>query len=151
MNLESIKSRCFVDPDTKCWHWLGYLPRSGPAVKINGVSTQVRRFVLNIRKGRYAHVACGIQDCVNPDHLLALSKSQYEKRKVRGADWRAALSVGIRKGKGTKINLDIARTIRARVGKEEQKLIAREYGVSPSLVSLIKRNDIWREVTPWSI
>jgi len=146
--LDRILSRCYVDPDSGCWHWKGDLKR-GPRIKVNGRTVQVRRVVANVRSDRYAHMSCRCVDCVNPDHVDHLTKSQYEKRKVRGRDWHAAITVGNRNRRNGKINAGIASEIRA--SADSGVALAARHGVSEALVSAIRHGKVWAEVNPWAV
>ena len=77
---------------------------------------------------------------MNPDHLYIGTQSDNMLDKVRRG--RGNFALGERHGKAV-LTADDVLAIRAAGGSASQKLIARDYGVSQTLVSQILRRRIW--------
>lgn len=114
----------------------------------------VRRWVYENLKGyklRPKHVVtstCRNRACCNPSHLrqvtmsesLALAHQFGERRANNAATKRnAGMKAGI-----YKLNMEIAREIRASFGLSNQEL-AEKFGISKLHVSAIKNNRCWKE------
>jgi hypothetical protein len=69
---------------------------------------------------------CRQRDCVNPQHLEPVTQTE-----------------NIRRGAGTKLSIDQARSIRA--SRERQQVIADRYGISQPHVSCIKSGKCWAD------
>lgn len=161
--LDRIRDRCRVDEASGCWHWrqgrgaMGY-----PIIGINALARHplyVHRLVYVIAVGplsskRIVVRTCGEQDCVAPEHLVALTPTQaaaLEQRRT-GRPRGAVLAIAHLREAGPKLNRTQVRDIRARLqsGATTQAALAREFGVNKSLISEIWRNRAWREATPFT-
>lgn len=87
--LEDLRQRCWIDPATDCWHLRtarGRKPSSQRALKVwfhpNGESMHARRLALILSEGKEVvpgHVVtakCDSFDCINPGHLLVMTKAE---------------------------------------------------------------------------
>jgi hypothetical protein len=69
-----------------CWRWVGALDTNGyGAFRINGKNVLTHRYSYegikgSIPKGLYIDHLCRIKNCVNPDHLEAVTHSENVKR-----------------------------------------------------------------------
>ena len=87
---------------------------------------------------------CDRVDCVNPHHLyLGDQVDNMQDVKARGGG-EAFASLG-EENPNAKLTLDEVREIRTRYGKEDvlQRDLAAEYGVSPSLISMVVNEVQW--------
>lgn len=132
--IEDLRLRCYVDPDTGCWHCRMYKDKAGvPNVRIVTPDTgeelkmSVRRAALYLVSGKplpkghlaYAKANCDSIDCGNPDHARSGTKKQ----------WGRALSLkGTQKGLPRKIAA-------ARKQAETKRLL------TPQQVREIRRSD----------
>lgn len=150
MTLDDIKAKCREDGD--CLLWTGSCNGSGiPKIKLDGIHYSARRETWKLARGplkdsELVTVTCGCVRCLNPDHLKKTSKAEVSRlSNARPAvkAKRAASAAKTNRPKFGKINMEIARQIRAsdRSGLDW----AEELNVSPSLISNVRMNKSWRE------
>jgi hypothetical protein len=82
-----------------------------------------------IPPGQHIDHLCRVTNCINPDHLEAVTPGENVRRSIQ-----------------TKLNPALVREIRARLATETGVALAREYGVSRGLISGIKRRKLWADV-----
>ena len=123
-------------PD-ECWPWTGHRSKRGYGlISWHNQKRRVTRLILGLEPGdpRQSRHTCDNPPCCNPRHLLpgtALDNARDREQRHRGVRaW-------------TKLTDDQIRTIRAD-GRTPYRVIAADYAVSPSYVSLIKRH-IYRQ------
>jgi hypothetical protein len=80
-----------------------------------------------IPKGHHIDHLCRVTNCINPDHLEAVTPGE-----------------NVRRSRRTKLTRDQVKKIRAADGTGVE--IARQFGISPALVSLIRRRKVWCDV-----
>lgn len=132
----------------ECWNWQGATFRNGYG-----------RFYVSRTKGTTASRAsmilhCGPIDpeievchtcdnrrCVNPAHLFLGTPKDNAMDKV--AKGRAHRPIGV-KNASAKLNPELVAEIRTRTGTHAS--VARDYGVSPGLIAMIRKGEIWKEV-----
>lgn len=133
-----------------CWEWQGNRHVSGyGSVRHNGRVEKAHRVAYElmygpIPEGHYVCHHCDNPPCVNPAHLFAgtpAENSQDRERKGRREPAR-----GSRSGMSKLTEFDVADILRRLQRGEKQKPIAALYGVDFTLISMIKRNKIWRHV-----
>lgn len=153
--IEDLRIRCRIDPDTGCWHWgLGFSD-SRPRVRIkvgeSEFSMNGRRAGLVLRDGAnqpsgilaIPHPWCKASDCVNPAH------SRWSSKADLGAQQRKR---GTLVGIPSKMAANRRTAMARRVLTEEQvKMIlncntpgthlAREIGCSQQLISEVRRGN----------
>jgi hypothetical protein len=129
-----------IDPETGCWLWQRAIDPSGyPVASLNGRKIGAHRlfyirFVGPIPDGMDVdHVwdrGCRHVNCVNPDHLEAVTRQENCHRRKRNS-----------------LTMDQAREIRALWASVQhmQKDIALRYNIPRSSVSLIVNDRIYRE------
>lgn len=143
--IERFHAKHTVPEDAKadsCWAWTGSRIQGGYGMILaengNELAHRVsyRMYVGDIPEGLFVCHKCDNRWCVNPDHLFAGTHAENM------ADMTA-------KGRqGKKLNRVTASEIRKaiRAGHESQRSIARKFGVSPQLVTLIKQGRVWLDV-----
>ena len=134
-----------------CLLWQGPVaPRGGAPVVVGG---GLRRRVWEMREGRIPKgmmvgVSCGRQRCI--EHLCLVSRadlllsiiSRPEVQAKRTADaTRRARFGGV--NIPPKLTMEKAREIRA--SDRSHRELGKEYGISPSLVSMVQNNRRWAE------
>lgn len=117
--------------ETCCWIWQRYKDRDGyGTVKRDGRCLHAYRYYWEQQNGpvprdRELDHLCRQRDCVRPDHLEPVTNAENQRR-----------------GANAKITEAIAGMIRS--SHELQVILARRYGVDPSLVSRIRSGQRWR-------
>lgn len=164
--LADVRARCNVDDRTGCWHWTGsckakyHTPlfhKSGQRTKLQGRRVVWEMVNGPVPEGRYLGVRRWCEpDCLNPEHLRILTRSQYMRKapsvRKKSAVTVARMTIASRKRADLKLDLEKAREIRTRIGLGERPAhVAKAMGVSRSTVNLVKFNRLWREPTPWGI
>ena len=161
-NLDGLRDRCFVDPDTGCWHWRLSFHQGSPRVHAvlpndQKIILRGRRAGLVLQRGAdlpagqmaYARLTCTAADCVNPAHATSGTREQH------GAYLRAsgranptplkliAATANSRNRKCVKLSMDKAREIRA--SDKPTRALAREHDVPQSHIVNIRAGRAWRE------
>jgi hypothetical protein len=140
--MENVFSKWFTCDDVGCWPWQGALDKDG-----YGIFTYARKSyrapIISLKldgrpvqAGQYACHTCDNPPCVRPDHLYPGTPKQNSSDAV--ARNRA------RPGKKAKLTENDVLAIRDMDGSNSQ--IASKFSVSNSLVSMIKRRTIWKNL-----
>ena len=132
-----------VDLSTKCWNWTGHIHKTGYGVYR---SESAHRFSFEqsfgaIPDGMMALHRCDNRRCVNPAHLFIgtakdNSDDMYAKGRARPARGEDIASSKLTSAEVLAIRED------ALVAKE----IASKYGISRTLVYLIRKKKVWAHV-----
>lgn len=132
--------------DNSCWQWMGYTnPKGYGRMWLNGKLHMAHRasYILNnghIPDGMHVLHRCDNPSCVNPAHLFIGSNDDNVKDKMTKGRHRPIALFGSA-NPATKLTDEQVRAIRTE--REKGQLvseIARVYGVSNSLISLICAN-----------
>lgn len=154
-NLLRLRDRCYVDPETECWHWKLAICQGSPTVAMvhpvtgKRVKMRGRRAALILKTGAdlakghsaYALLKCKSLDCVNPDHCqsgsrLRLGKSHAASGRLKGNHRRSI--VGRENVEASrKLTSEQVRAIRA--GGKSDKAFGAAFGVSASAVWAAKK------------
>jgi len=155
-DIKSLKRRYWwffrfvkVQPATSCWLWTG--PRFNTRQDYGRVNCcrlviPAHRFAYELFVGavparQLVRHTCDNQKCVNPEHLIpGTHKDNMKDMVVRG---REAHLRGETHGMA-KLTAKDVRAIRANGGP--YKKIAASFGVSGTLIGLIKRRRIWKHI-----
>lgn len=146
-NSESDFENNFIRSDG-CWNWHGHLRSDGygyfffgnQSLRAHRVSYE--RFKGPIPRGMFVCHACDNPRCVNPDHLwLGNPAANSADMASKGRAHRGP-SVHSEEHPRSKLTSEIARSIRS--DGRAAHVIAKEHGVSASLVRGIKRGTHWK-------
>ncbi len=124
-----------------CWLWHGAKDGRGyGALSLRGKATKAHRISYSEYIGPIPYDLkilhkCDIPNCVNPKHLFAGTSAQ---------NTQDMCAKGRARGGNEKLNK--AQVIAIRGDSRMGKIIAREYKIHPSSVSLIKNKKIWRHI-----
>lgn len=117
----------------------------------------VRRHIVEDRgvplQGKLATHSCGNQMCVNPDHVVLISRKRLQARLATETQYQVNTlrrkRLADKARTRSKLTLDLALQIRDAEGTQRQ--IAVLFGVSQATVSAIKLGKTWRDYTnPWT-
>lgn len=158
--VDRVHARSVEEGD--CWVWTGPKASSVPVVHVSRdvlrgsrardamVCVSVRRLLFACIHGadpypRMLIAKCGHPQCVRPEHLQAQTAAAFSRRmsKHRNEPLRAR-KIAVAKRASAKLDAEKVRAIRAR--SESGPILAKEYGVDPSLISRIRRGQAWRDV-----
>ena len=128
--------RYIVDESTGCWVWQWCKNRKGYGrVRVDGNARSVsahryyyEKLVGPIPDGMEIDHLCKNPSCVNPRHLEPVT-----------------MLTNIRRGRVCKINLEIARQIKADLQTLKIREVMAKHGVSNGIVSSIKRGATWKD------
>lgn len=130
-----------------CWIWTASKDRDGYGYfQVNGKACKAHRVSYAFSHGEIPHGMlvchrCDNPSCVNPDHLfLGTSRDNMQDKVTKGrmvGNWGAGENVPTSK-------LTEAQVIAIREDTRSRPEIAKEYGVSRPLISLIQRRKIWK-------
>lgn len=153
--LEDLEERCRVDEDTECWHWLGaknshqtgmvYLP------ELRSTKTVVSAaLILSGRKpgrGQIGFITCGSPDCCNPAHVKRGTRAEWgafiaAAKRFHGSPKRVAAHAALCR-KRRSLTDEQAREIR--MSEEPGVVLAQRYGVSPKIISRVRRGENYRD------
>jgi len=128
------KKNCYqIDPVTGCWNWLLSTDKDGYGqVTVKRKQQHAYTYYYIERFGRIPdglvldHL-CRNRKCVNPDHLEAVTPTE-----------------NMRRGCQTRLSLRSAEIIRQKVSMGYKQLeVAKEFGVSQSLISRVVTGERW--------
>lgn len=142
---ERFMTKIEMVTETGCWIWLGGVFNNGyPRFKARGRDWRAHRwsystFVGPIPDGMNVCHRCDEPLCVNPQHLwLGTHADNHKDRNMKGRQ-----ACGSRNGKA---KLTEAAVRRIRNDYRSSTVLAREYGVDPSVICAIRRRAAWKHV-----
>ncbi len=143
---EKLWDRCVRNDATGCLLYTGKLARGYGHIWHNGKGRQAHRLAWEDKKGPIpAGVlilhSCDVRNCVETEHLFTGDQqANMDDMMNKGRDRHREGSLhGMSKLTETQV-------IEIRALNGYQRDIAKQFGVSPSLVSLVRRREIWRHV-----
>ena len=153
ITLETIKSRTTEDGD--CLVWAGCADRGKfPKWSVDGKMKNARRVIFEalrggIRSGQQIGILPGCCTlCVNPDHLVAQTRSERQKGSVVSPAVRARIAKKQRENYGI-VTEDVARAIRA--SDEPAHELDKRYGLSSGYAKKIIDGKKWVDYSsPWA-
>lgn len=155
--VESLRARTIEVGE--CWEWQGYSAHGTPQVfspagnpKRRMVS--VRRLFRELIAGQpqpdgFYSVSCGNVECVNPDHTLFRTEKLHFKamgKKVGSSPVRSLKLSQYHRTNG-KAKLSESKAQEIRLSNESGPVLAERYGVNKSLISRVRRGEIWKCLT----
>lgn len=143
----------------ECWEWTGALQsaRGSPVMRYERVAQPVRRVIaieLGMQvKGRMATVRCCNSLCVNPEHVVVLTRKQLQQRTAKVTQLHAnptrCRKLAQTARRTAKLSEAQVAEIRALEGLT-QRQIAGRYGITQATVSAIRRGVKWKDYSnPW--
>ena len=155
--IESLKARTIEVGE--CWEWQGYSAHGTPQVfnRVDGSKRRmysVRRLLRELIEGQaqpdgFYSVSCGNVECVNPDHTIFRTEKQHFKamgKKVGDSPVRALKLSQYHRTNG-KAKLCESKAQEIRLSNESGPVLAERYGVNRSLISRVRRGEIWKCLT----
>lgn len=136
--LDRFWSRIMPEPNSGCWLWLGPITSAGYGNCGPSSTAHRRSYQLAygaIPPGLFVCHRCDNRLCVNPEHLfLGTHHDNIADMVAKG-----------RAPNGTyRLAPEEIRAIRSATGS--QSVVARQFGIDPSLVSRIRRREVWASV-----
>ena len=138
-----------VDEPDKCWLWQGNTMKTGlpyGRININRKSYAAHRLSYEFLVGEIPQDMlvlhhCDNAKCVNPHHLYAgTHQNNAVDRATRKPD---SYAVGERAAKS---KLTEAQVISIRQDERSCYALAKQYGVSPGLISMVKNRKVWKHL-----
>jgi hypothetical protein len=135
---ERLRNGSVKDSCTGRWNWIGAKSHNGYGwIKVNNVMQKAHRvafqtFVGPIGEGLLVLHSCDNPQCINPDHLYLGTNA------VNSADMVA------KRRQFKKISPDDV--VRIRSDRRTLRVIAADYGIHHSTVSLIRSGERWKHV-----
>lgn len=143
-----------VHKTQSCWNWIGYRTQYGYGEfgpRIQNIRYKIAShrasYMLShngpIPKGLCVLHKCDNRKCVNPKHLWLGTRSENSKDMVN----KNRSAIGIKNGGGKKLNNQQVKKIKSRLQNgDQQKDIAKDFGVSPAMICLIAKGRNWKHV-----
>lgn len=151
--IERVRARCEEWGD--CWEWSGALQSCGvtPMINYRGRVVSVRRLIAEQQghdlAGRVATYGCGNALCVNPEHVVVMTRKKLSKKSSAEQKYHAnpvrMKRLSDKARAHSKLNWELVCQIREATGTQRE--IAERFGISQATVSVILRGITWREYT----
>ena len=155
--LDRILANC--EEFGECLLWKGVMANSNPQLWVRATEQDPRNYVparrlvyeatkgMPIRSGYFPVMKCREPRCLNPAHIVILTRSQIGLLATKEGKYgtparRAAISKARRQDTRSKLTLALANEIR--VSTDTGPVLAERYGIDKSLVNRIKRGEVWR-------
>lgn len=149
--IDRIRRR--VDEVGDCWEWTGALqPHSPcPVMRFKQRTSQVRRFIAEFQgknlKGRLATCKCRNELCVNPDHVIVVTRKKLQELIAKERQYQAnpVRMKKLAEKARLKSKLSPEQVAQIRESTEPQRVIAARFGITQGAVSSIKRGRTWKD------
>lgn len=151
-DLDSVRARCEVEPESGCWLWLGAMKDGRPYGHMPGRQIAVRRFVWDqvhpdrpVADDQVVRAKCGRVECVAPGHMKAQRRKTLAQENARlkmSQHSRVAMTLSARAR--SKITADVAREILH--SNDTERALAARFGISRVTVGRIRRGERWGPV-----
>jgi hypothetical protein len=141
----ALEDGLIPEPNTGCMLWDGRAHSEGYGIlEQHGRRYYAHRLALrfagtDVPKGACVCHRCDTPACANPAHLFLGTKGDN----IRDAATKGRVRRG-EKHRFAKVTEQMVREIRART--EPQAKLAEEFGVTQTLISMIKRRTVWKHV-----
>ena len=147
--IERIRGRCEIDGD--CWIWQGVADNDRPRVRHGTRFITVRRQMLvelghRVRRNDVAVAKCKTPLCVNPDHVIAVSRARLvtEYSQKMPTSIRREINRASAKSRRKLSDEDVAEII---VSDAPGRELAEQYDVSESTISAYRTGRKTRAVS----
>lgn len=147
-NIERFMRFVSPEPNSGCWLWVdsSYLRKGYGKFYINGRTLSAHRisyrmFCGEIPKNHVVMHKCDVTCCVNPDHLS--TGTQRENIADMFSKNRQPRQIG---SKNNAAKLTEEAVLEIRSSNLPQKELAKKFGVHRALISLVKKNKVWKHV-----
>ena len=145
--------RRHIDEVGDCWEWNGATQSTAPTPMINWKRKvqPVRRLLaseLGKRiKGKFVTCKCRNELCVNPDHLLVVTRKRLQKMLSKERNYTSNPVRNKKLAEKARLNCKLSVELAAEVREADgtQRAIAARFGISQATVSVIKRGKTWRD------
>ena len=147
--------RGHVEEIGDCWEWNGAMQSNAPTPTMNykGRVGSVRRFLAEAQgkavKGKLVTCKCRNELCVNPDHLLVVTRKRLQEMVSKERNYTSnpvrMKKLADKARENSKLNSELAAEIRDAEGTQRE--IAKQFGITQATVSVIKRGVTWRYYT----
>ena len=137
-----------VRKSNRCWEWIGTIAQgTGYGDFYDGKRWSTHRYSWALHIGPIPSGLCVLHSfdnrrCVRPDHLFLGTKRQNSQDMAMKGRHRVPALKGQDHGEAKLTDAQVL-AIRTRYKRGNGLSLARQYGVSPSLVSLIVRRKAW--------
>ncbi len=135
-----------------CWEWTAGAIRNGYGrFKLHGKDVLAHRvaykiYVGDIPDGLFVCHSCDNPRCCNPAHLWLGTNADNTKDMVEKGRCRSAGPRGEQNGMSRLTKADVLEIKSKRAYGTNQYVLAKEYGVSQSLISLVCSGKVWSHV-----
>lgn len=159
-SLEDLQLRCYVNPDTGCWHWRNafrvttggkrvpatYLPALKGTVSAMRAAVLLSRGFDSLKPEHCVWADCLRRDCCNPSHMRIGSRGQMAAHMIKHGAGRTkasyiAGSIKIARGR-SRFTLKQIEEMRASGMKAKE--LADRYGMSISHACRILNGEQWK-------
>jgi hypothetical protein len=134
--LERLKRRIIVNPNTGCWEWQGAKGKGYGHLRVNKHDTYAHCLMWKCThgetKGLHVLHKCDNRCCINPDHLFLGTPADNMRDKV------------LKNRAGIKLNVEAVKDIRT--SKLSPKDLAKKYGVCVDYVGQVLRRKTWKHI-----
>lgn len=147
--LDRLMSKVEFDTAGGCWLFNRFTDHDGYGMFHAGRECRAHRaayalMIGEIPRGLLVRHKCDVRACVNPDHLtLGTHADNMADMKARKRQSRKAAPVT--PNRSNRLGPDKAKAVYQASGSSYE--IARLFGVTPSMVRRIRRNEAWADIT----
>jgi hypothetical protein len=149
--IDTIMAR--TDEVGDCLEWQGIMANnSTPQIRIDRKLFSVRRVIREMignaaKPGNFLAVSCGNPKCVKPDHIIERTPQQHMTAMAALVQHNHPIRIAkLQKAKRHERVVSDEGLLLIRTDSRKAEDVARELGVSKSLVNRIRRGDCYREV-----
>jgi hypothetical protein len=143
MNIARPFSDCYIpEPNSGCWLWIGATDRDGYGVTFPNIPAHresYERHISEIPEGMHVLHKCDTRSCVNPTHFFLGTNAENMADKVKKG----------RQARGSKNGASRLTEAQVEAIKRDDRPltpIAKEYGVTIRIISLIRRHELWNHM-----
>lgn len=147
---DSILAR--TDDVGECLEWRGIMGNTTPQIRIDRKLLSVRRVLRELagrpaKEGNFLTASCGNAKCVNPEHIMERTPREHMRVMVKAVDHNHPIRIAkLQRSKRHMRAVTDDGLAMIRNGDRRADDLARELGVSKSLVNKIRRGDCYKDV-----